>query len=57
MIGNDYITDIKGSHDAGLDSLYLHTNISPEIKGELLSKYTVMSGSIYEAIDLLFPKG
>ena len=57
MIGNDYITDIKGSHDAGIDSLYLHTNISPEIKGELLSKYTVMSGSIYEAIDLLFPKG
>lgn len=56
MIGNDYITDIKGSHDAGLDSLYLHTNISPEIKGELLSKYTVMSGSIFEAIDLLFGK-
>ncbi len=56
MIGNDYITDIKGSHEAGLDSLYLHTNISPEIKGELLSKYTVMSGSIFEAIGLLFPE-
>ena len=56
MIGNDYITDIRGSHEAGLDSLYLHTNISPEIKGELLSKYTVMSGSLFEAIDLLFPQ-
>ncbi len=55
MIGNDYITDIRGSHDAGLDSLYLHTNISPEIKGELLAKYPVMSGSIFEAIKLLFP--
>ncbi len=56
MIGNDYITDIKGSHDAGLDSLYLHTNISPEIKGELLSKYTVMSGSLIDARKILFGK-
>ena len=54
MIGNDYITDIKGSHDVGLDSLYLHTAISPEIKGELLATYPVMSGSIFAAIDILF---
>lgn len=56
MIGNDYITDIQGSHNAGIDSLYLHTNISPEIKGELLAKYPIMSGSIFEAINALFPK-
>ena len=54
MIGNDYITDIKGAHNAGLDSLYLHTNISPEIKGELLATYPIMSGNIFEAIDVLF---
>ena len=54
MIGNDYITDIKGSHDAGLNSLYLHTNISPEIKGELYADYTVMSGSLEEARKVLF---
>lgn len=54
MIGNDYITDIKGSYDAGLDSLYLHTNISPEIKGELLAKYKIMSGSLEEARIALF---
>lgn len=54
MIGNDYITDIKGSYDAGLDSLYLHTNISPEIKGELLAKYKIMSGSLIEARKALF---
>ncbi len=54
MIGNDYITDIKGSHDAGLDSLYLHTNLSPEIKGELLAKYKIMSGSLAEARKALF---
>ena len=54
MIGNDYITDIKGSYEAGMDSLYLHTNISPEIKGELLAKYKIMSGSLIEARKALF---
>lgn len=54
MIGNDCITDIQGSFNAGIDSLYLHTNISPEIKGTLLAKYPVMSGSLFEAIDILF---
>lgn len=56
MIGNDYITDIKGSYEAGMDSLYLHTNISPEIKGELLAKYKIMSGSLVEARKILFDK-
>lgn len=55
MIGNDYITDIKGAYEAGMDSLYLHTNISPEIKGELLAKYKIMSGSLIEARKALFP--
>lgn len=54
MIGNDYITDIKGSYDVGLDSLYLHTNLSPEIKGELFAKYKIMSGSLTEARNILF---
>ena len=55
MIGNDYQTDIGGAYRAGLDSLYLHTNISPEIKGELLSTYSVMDGDLFKAIALLFP--
>ena len=54
MIGNDYITDIKGSREAGMDSLYLHTNISPEIKGELLATYSVMDGSLAKARKILF---
>lgn len=54
MIGNDYITDIRGAYQAGIDSLYLHTNISPEIKGELLATYPVMSGDLFEAINILF---
>lgn len=46
MIGNDYIADIKGSFDAGLDSLYIHSNISPEIKGDIFSKYSIMDGNV-----------
>lgn len=44
MIGNDPITDIKGSYEVGLDSLYIHSNLSPEIKDKLLSKFTIMDG-------------
>ena len=29
MIGNDLLTDIGGAHAAGLDSLYMHTNLTP----------------------------
>lgn len=54
MIGNDYISDIKGSYNAGMDSLYLHTNISPEIKGELPAKYKIMNGSLIDARKTLF---
>lgn len=56
MIGNDCNTDIRGAYEAGMDSLYLHTNISPEVSGELLSKYTIMSGSLIEARQALFGK-
>lgn len=53
MIGNDEITDIKGSYEAGLDSLYIHANISPEIKGKLLSKYTIMDGDVRKISEMI----
>ena len=48
MIGNDYISDIGGAADFGIDSLYIHQSISPEINGELRSQYTVMDGDVYK---------
>ena len=30
MIGNDWISDIEGAKNFGIDSFYLHTNISPQ---------------------------
>lgn len=53
MIGNDYITDIKGSYDAGIDSLYVHSNLSPQIEGTLLSKYSVMDGDVRKIISYI----
>ena len=29
MIGNDWVSDIEGAKNFGIDSVYLHTNISP----------------------------
>ena len=43
MIGNDFKCDIAGAHAVGLDSLYMHSNLSPDIEGELLATYAIMS--------------
>lgn len=48
MIGNDYLSDIGGAAHFGIDSLYIHQSISPEIEGELRSTYTVMDGDVYK---------
>lgn len=53
MIGNDYLSDIGGASDFGIDSLYIHQLISPEIQGELKSKYTVMDGDVYKIKKLI----
>ena len=29
MIGNDLHTDIAGARNAGIDTLYMHTNLTP----------------------------
>ena len=44
MIGNDSISDILGSYEMGMDSLYIHTEISPECVEDLKSTYTIMDG-------------
>ena len=53
MVGNDYISDIKGAYDAGLSSLYIHQSISPKINGKLLSDYKVMDGDVFKIKKLI----
>lgn len=54
MVGNDWLSDIGGAADFGIDSVYIHQSISPVINGELRSTYTVMDGDVYKIIRLLF---
>lgn len=53
MIGNDPIADIKGAHDIGIDSLYIHSNLSPKEPIELLSNYSVMNGDVYQILKVM----
>lgn len=48
MIGNDWISDIEGANNSGIDSMYLHTNISPmdTIIENVQAKYVIKDGNI-----------
>lgn len=55
MIGNDWKTDIEGAVGAGIDSLYIHTNISPidTIFNEIKAKYKVLDGDFKSIKNLI----
>ena len=53
MIGNDYLSDIGGAADYGIDSLYIHQSISPVIEGKLRSDYTIMDGDVFKIKKLI----
>lgn len=59
MVGNDEQSDIGGAIRVGMDSLYIHTDISPEIKADSKATYCVMSGGFEQAAKryLLEPMG
>lgn len=42
MIGNDEICDIAGGQSAGMDTFYIHSNISPEYTGQAEATYMQM---------------
>lgn len=44
MVGNDETADIAGAMIMGMDSLYLHTECSPELEEDSKATYTVMDG-------------
>ena len=39
MIGNDETCDIQGAQTVGMDTLYIHSNISPEYSGKVNPTY------------------
>jgi len=52
-IGNDHTTDIKGASAVGMDSVYLYTNCSSEIKEDFTCKHKVIPGNLKEVIVIL----
>ena len=49
MIGNDFRSDIEGAHDFGIDSLYIHQSISPDVNEKnLKSNYKIMDGDVFK---------
>lgn len=57
MIGNDASTDIAGANSVGLDSLYIHSDISPKLKKrngkDIPATYKVMDGKFRKIKDLI----
>lgn len=44
MVGNDETSDIAGAMAVGMDSLYIHTDISPQQPVKKLATYNVLDG-------------
>lgn len=53
MIGNDESADIAGANAVGMDSLYIHSNISPKEYGRVPSVYRVMDGDLFKVRKIL----
>lgn len=48
MVGNDKISDMLGAKNAGIDGLYIHQDISPEVtdESEVVAKWKIMDGDV-----------
>lgn len=53
MIGNDCISDIKSAFDFGIQSLYIHQEISPPVTEKLKSTWSVMDGDFTKIMPLV----
>ncbi|MCI8530419.1 MAG: HAD family hydrolase [Lachnospiraceae bacterium] len=53
MIGNDESTDMIGARNVGMDTLYIHTAISPIEHGQVKADYKVMDGDFRKVGSLL----
>lgn len=56
MVGNEEKSDILGAIRSGMDSLYIHTDISPKDTTDSRATYCVMSGGFERAAELYLLK-
>lgn len=53
MIGNDYTCDILGAQEVGLDTFYIHSNLSPDLNEEVKSTYYLSAMDLRKVRTLL----
>ena len=55
MIGNDKNADMHGAKCAGIDGLYIHQDISPEVadENEIEAKWKIMDGNVFRIKELI----
>ncbi len=56
MVGNDKTADIAGARSLGMDTLYIHTAISPGEPGEAVATYCVPDGDFRKAAAILLER-
>ncbi|WP_291652405.1 HAD family hydrolase [Clostridium sp.] len=53
MIGNDYICDIQGAKEINLNTLYIHSNLSPNLVSDIDSNYSILDGDFNKVKSLI----
>lgn len=53
MIGNDYTCDIQGAKEVNLNTLYIHSNLSPNLVHEIDSNYIILDGDFNKVKPLI----
>ena len=52
MVGNDKNSDMQGAKGAGIDGLYIHQEISPDVEdeSEVEAKWKIMDGDVHKIL-------
>lgn len=55
MVGNDKNSDMLGAKGAGIDGLYIHQEISPDVKdeSEITARWKIMDGDVHKILPLI----
>ena len=53
MIGNDYTCDIQGAKEVNLNTLYIHSNLSPNLVHDIDSNYIILDGDFNKVKPLI----
>lgn len=55
MVGNDKNADMLGARSVGIDGLYIHQEISPDVKdeSEITARWKIMDGDVHKILPLI----